>query len=94
MDTVLEQGCELVGADRAALFILDEAKNELWTFIGRGEESRVIHIPVGEGIAGTVARTGDTVNIKDAYLDIRTRYSCSEYSGAVLTKYASRFAAT
>ena len=71
MDTVLEQGCELVGADRAALFILDEAKNELWTFIGRGEESRVIHIPVGEGIAGTVARTGDTVNIKDAYLDIR-----------------------
>ena len=81
MDTVLTQACELVGADRAALFILDEVKNELWTFIGKGESAQVIRIPVGQGIAGTVGDTGQTIMIEDAYLDMRFSRAADRKTG-------------
>ena len=81
MDSVLDQACGLVGADRAALFILDEHKNELWTFIGKGEDAQVIRVPVGDGIAGTVAYTGETLNVTDAYLDNRFSRAADRKTG-------------
>ena len=47
---------------------------ELWTRVAKGLDglSRVtIRLPLGKGIAGYVAATGDTINIPDAYLDPR-----------------------
>ena len=59
----------VVDAERSSLFILDPDTNELWSKIAQGAEE--IRFPVGKGIAGTVAETGDTINIPDAYEDAR-----------------------
>lgn len=56
---------ELVGAERATLFMFDAAKAEMWSRVG--DFDKEIRLPVGKGIAGHVAATGVGVNIADAY---------------------------
>ena len=62
---------KLLDADRATIFIVDRDKNELWSRVALGRGVGEIRIPVGVGIAGTVAKTGETINITDAYADSR-----------------------
>lgn len=54
---------QLLEADRVTLFILDEARGELWSKVAGGEEIRFSR---DEGIAGHVARTGQPLNVADA----------------------------
>ena len=64
---------EILRADRASLFLLDEARGELWSKgarDGRGELFE-IRIPRHAGIAGRVAASGESVNVPDAYSDPR-----------------------
>jgi putative ABC transport system ATP-binding protein len=60
---------QLAGADRASLLLTDEARGELWSKVAQPEGGRPveIRIPIGSGIAGHVLRTGDVMNIADAY---------------------------
>jgi phosphoserine phosphatase RsbU/P len=51
--------------------LLDADRNELWSKIAQGIEARIIRLPVGQGIAGMVAQTGEIINIADAYQDDR-----------------------
>lgn len=67
MFTVTQRVRMLVDSDRCTFFLIDKTKNELWSI--QGEMN--IRIPVTQGIAGVVAQTGDTVNIKNAYEDPR-----------------------
>jgi len=60
-----------VDADRATLYLLDETRRELCSIVALGEELREIRLPLEEGLAGHVARTGETVNAADAYADPR-----------------------
>ncbi len=64
---------QLLGAERATLFLIDRARGELWSKVAQSEGGRAldIRLPLGEGIAGHVARTGETVNVADAYADPR-----------------------
>ncbi|GEM_PF-1981869 len=64
---VVEKTSALLAADRSSVFILDDEREELYTIVAQGLESIEIRIPLGQGIAGYVARTGETVNIADAY---------------------------
>ncbi|PLX90886.1 MAG: hypothetical protein C0614_00155 [Desulfuromonas sp.] len=59
----------LVDADRSSLFIVDQSRDELWTKVA--EQTTTIRLPMGSGIAGTVAKEGQTLNIVDAYQDQR-----------------------
>jgi HD-GYP domain-containing protein (c-di-GMP phosphodiesterase class II) len=59
----------VMDAERSSLFILDPDTDELWSKIAQGAQE--IRFPVGVGIAGLVARTGETINIPDAYADPR-----------------------
>ena len=52
---------------------------ELWTTIAQG--SNTIRLPLGSGIAGSVARTADTINIPDAYADRRFNPEQDQRSG-------------
>jgi adenylate cyclase len=62
-------------ADRATLYLLDESRRELRSIVALGDDDRLreIRLPLaeGEGLAGYVARTGETVNVADAYADLR-----------------------
>jgi len=62
---------DLMDADRSTLFLLDEESGQLWSKVAQGQDRREIRINVGEGIAGWVAKTGQSINIKDAYKDPR-----------------------
>lgn len=58
-------------ADRCTVFLLDKAHNELWSKVALGMDSQEIRFPADKGLAGYTARSGETINIKDAYNDER-----------------------
>src|SRR5205823_228952 len=68
-------------ADRASLFLLDATRGDLWTRVAEGDQMREIRLPLGQGIAGHVAATGETVNIPDAYQDPRFNPAFDRESG-------------
>lgn len=45
---------DLIGADRCSLWLIDEAKNELWTKVAHGVAP--LRIPMGEGLIGACIR--------------------------------------
>ena len=75
LDQVLEAFTLKVGqilhADRATLFLVDEAKGELWSKVAQSDGVRPleIRVPVNAGIAGQVATTGQARNIADVHED-------------------------
>lgn len=68
---ILEIALEITNADRGTVYLVDELKGEIWSKVLEGDELTEIRLPIGKGIAGYVAQTGETVNIKDAYQDPR-----------------------
>ena len=73
-----------VHADRATLYLLDKARDELCSIVVLDKAVREIHLPLdapGEGLAGHVARTGETVNVADAYTDPRFSRRIDEETG-------------
>src|SRR5205823_3580828 len=62
---------QLLDADRATIFIVDRDRAEIWSKIALGTGAGEIRQAIGVGIAGTVAATGETINIADAYEDPR-----------------------
>jgi len=67
--SIISEACRLLQCDRATLFTLDATRNELALMVAEGVKE--IRVPVGKGIAGTVASNGEIINIPDAYNDPR-----------------------
>jgi adenylate cyclase len=72
---------EVMNAERASLFLVDPKTGELWSKVAQGMGSTEIRVPIGVGIAGHVALTGETINIEDAYLDLRFNPEIDKRSG-------------
>lgn len=81
LELILKKITDLLEADRATLYLLDEQRNRLLSRIMIGEETRSIELPVGQGIAGHVAKVGQTVRVKDAYRDKRFQREWDELTG-------------
>lgn len=81
LELILAKITEALDADRATLYLLDESKDELVSRIVQGDEVRAIRLKVGQGIAGSVARTGQLANIGDAYRDPRFSPEWDKVSG-------------
>lgn len=60
-----------IQADRCTVFMLDKDKNELWSKVALGMDSQEIRFPADKGLAGYVVKTGEPLNIPDAYNDPR-----------------------
>jgi putative ABC transport system ATP-binding protein len=60
---------ELLDADRGTIFLVDHEHGQLRSKIAEtdGAEPLEITLPISTGIAGSVARTGQTLNIPDPY---------------------------
>ena len=71
LQVIVEKAAEVMDADRATLFLYDESRNELWSKTTQRLEIKEIRLPLGVGIAGTVAETRTPINIPDAYADAR-----------------------
>ncbi len=67
---VMEVTRKQLNAERCTVFLIDFERDELWSKIAMGVQEE-IRFSLDKGIAGHVARTGETLNIKDAYADPR-----------------------
>ncbi len=68
---IMNEVTKLMHAERGTLFIVDSEKGELWSKIAQKAEIKEIRLKIGVGIAGYVAKTGENINIIDAYKDDR-----------------------
>jgi signal transduction histidine kinase len=68
---VIEEVNKLMNAERGTFYIVDQEKGELWSKVAQKAEIMEIRLKLGVGIAGHVAKTGDVINIPDAYKDKR-----------------------
>lgn len=71
LKVIAEETKSAIQADRCSVFLYDKKNEELWSKIALGMDSQEIRFPVDKGLAGHVVKTGETINIKDAYLDDR-----------------------
>jgi len=62
---------DVMGAERATLYLWDEESRELRSRVILADGIGEIRLRLGEGIAGTVMQTGETVRIDDVALDPR-----------------------
>ena len=72
INIILQLSSRLIGAERGTVFLLDRERDEIWSLAGLGlEEQQEIRLPTAKGIAGWVARHGETARLEEAYLDPR-----------------------
>ena len=73
LNAILKDLAEVVEAEAASIFILDNKNQVLSLELATNLDTRKnkIKVPVGQGLAGTVAQTGETINIKNAQEDER-----------------------
>lgn len=62
---------EVIDADRSTIYLLDDEGKHLISRVAEGQGSSEITLNVGVGLAGWVAKSGEKLNIKDAYQDVR-----------------------
>lgn len=60
---------DVIGCERATVFIYDGDANELYSSVATGVET--IRFSADHGIAGEVVRTGEVIHVPDAYADER-----------------------
>ncbi|HTY36946.1 MAG TPA: GAF domain-containing SpoIIE family protein phosphatase [Bacteroidota bacterium] len=68
---ILELASKNLNASRGTIYLIDQERKELWSKVLKGRNLVEIRLPVGTGIAGTVAKTGKTINLRDAWKDKR-----------------------
>ncbi|MBI3891847.1 MAG: GAF domain-containing sensor histidine kinase [Candidatus Wallbacteria bacterium] len=78
--TVPRVVCDLSGAERCTLFLLDRERGEIWSRVATGTE-REIRLRLGEGIAGIAAGTGESLQTDDPYNDPRFARRLDEVTG-------------
>lgn len=78
---ILDSAVSSTDADRGTVYMVDAIKQELWSKVLQGDNMVEIRLPMGKGIAGYVAQTGETINIPDAYSDPRFNPEVDKRSG-------------
>lgn len=81
LDRILLTATENVKADRGTIYLVDELTDEIWSKVLQGEEKLEIRLPMGQGLAGYVAQTGEVIILDDAYSDPRFNQDVDKESG-------------
>lgn len=72
LKVIAEETKAAIQADRCSVFLYDKENDELWSKVALGmDDSQEIRFPATKGLAGHVVKTGEAINIKDAYSDER-----------------------
>jgi transcriptional regulator with GAF, ATPase, and Fis domain len=83
LEMIVRTAADVIGAQAASLFLLDEATQELVFEValgGQAEAVKKFRVQVGHGVAGLVALTGEPMAIANASQDPR---QASDISGSV-----------
>src|SRR4051812_46893803 len=79
--SILSVARQELGVERGTLYFVDDKNGEIWAKIAGDLEGRQIRMPIGKGIAGSVASTGQHVLLHDVYADERFDRSLDQASG-------------
>lgn len=71
LELILGRLTDLLDADRATLYLVDDARGDLVSRVMVGSKVRSIRVRLGHGIAGAVAQEGRPIRVRDAYTDPR-----------------------
>ncbi len=77
LDTVVQTAAEVISAESGSLFLIDEETSDLIFKVAIGPAAhsvKSVHVPLGHGIAGTVALTGQPMIIANADQDERLAF--------------------
>jgi len=85
LNTILAKSIESIGAERGTIYLINKEKGIFWSKVHTGEKKLTIELPLGVGIAGYVAKTGETVNVRDTSKDDRF-YNEIDHSSGFTTK--------
>jgi GAF domain-containing protein len=83
---IVATAVDVLDAQAAALFLLDEESDELVFAValgGKAEEVKGFRLPIGRGIAGYVAATGQPIAVADAGADPRFAREIGEAVGYI-----------
>lgn len=78
---IARRACEVMESDRCTLFLHDPTTDELWSKVALGMGDQEIRIPSDAGVAGHCFRTGETINLADAYADARFNKEVDDRTG-------------
>ncbi len=67
---LVELCSQAVDAERCTVYVVDHEKKQLWARVAQRMATE-IRLPLGQGLAGQAALTGETINVTDAYADAR-----------------------
>ena len=81
LDFLAREAVGEMEADRSSIFLLDEARQELWSRVALGVGEQTIRFPATRGIAGHVASTGELLNVPDPYADPRFNPTVDRQTG-------------
>jgi Nif-specific regulatory protein len=70
LDLMAREAVELLECERGSIFLLDRARNQLWSKVALGSDE-ILRLDAGKGVVGTAVATGEVVNVADAYTDPR-----------------------
>jgi sigma-B regulation protein RsbU (phosphoserine phosphatase) len=83
LSLILNKLITTINAERGTLYLVDEERGELWSRVLLEDVGPLseIRLKIGDGIAGYVAGTGETLNIPDAYADSRFNQYFDQVTG-------------
>lgn len=78
---VIRIATQLIGAERGSLFLVEPDDGTLRSLVAQGIEQSELILPIGEGIVGAVAQSGEAVLLNDPYRDPRFDPSVDRTTG-------------
>ena len=91
--------CEVTSSERATVYLISEDGSEVVSYINKDPRSDLaIRVKIGQGIAGSVAKTGSSVVVNDPYhdkrfdksTDVRTGYKTRNMMTVPITTWKVR----
>jgi GAF domain-containing protein len=86
LDMIVATAADIIGANAASLFLIDREQEDLVFEVALGEKAEEVkkfRVPLGHGVAGLVALTGQPMAVSDTSTDDRDASDIAEAIGYV-----------
>lgn len=80
LERLVELCSRAADAERCTVYVVDHARAEVRSAVAQRMGAE-IRLPIGQGLSGHVAQTGETINVPDAYADPRFDSSVDRVTG-------------
>lgn len=78
---IVEETTKVLHVQRTTLYLYDPDAQQLWSLIAQGDNVGEIRLDIGQGLAGFVAQSKESVKIDDAYSDSRFNKEVDKKTG-------------